>query len=301
MKPNSTHLILVIGGTGTQGGNVARELLAHGHRVRVLTRDPESTASKQMAAKGAEIVQGDMADLASLEPAMENVLAIFSVQYADPYDPSVEPRNAANMVQAAQKAGIEQVVHTSVAGSNQFPRWDKYQILTEYWDHKYDIEESIRNGGFRYWTILHPCWFMENYLEPNVALMAPELKNGVMFGNLNGDIPVQLSSGGDTAKFARAAFENPGKFSGKDINVAGDELSMTQIAETLSSVLDKEIVYEKVSSEEAIKRGMLKGTVYSMEWMEDVGGYGFDIQETKEYGVLFKSFAEWVEENRDRF
>ena len=73
---------------------------------------------------GAEIVQGDLADAGSLEPAMRGVSAIFSAQYADSCDPSVELRNAANMVKAAQKAGIEQVVHTSVAGSNLFPRWN---------------------------------------------------------------------------------------------------------------------------------------------------------------------------------
>ena len=43
-----------------------------------------------------------MADVDSLEPAMRGVSAIFSAQYADPDDPSVEPRNAANMVKAAQ-------------------------------------------------------------------------------------------------------------------------------------------------------------------------------------------------------
>jgi uncharacterized protein YbjT (DUF2867 family) len=301
MEPNKARLILVIGGTGTQGGNVARELLKHGHRVRILTRNPESAAAQAIAAKGAELIQGDLADAASLEPAMDNVSAIFSAQYADPYDQTVEPRNAANMVEAARKAGIEQVVHTSVAGSNVFPRWDKYKYLTKTWENKYEIEELIRNGGFQAWTILHPCWFMENFVDPNSAIMAPELKNGVLFGTLKGDTPLKLNSGEDTAKFARAAFENPQKFHEKDINVASDELSMTEIAQTLSRVLDKKVVFETLGDEETRKRGMLEGTVYFMEWLEEVPGYGFDIQETREYGVELKSFEEWVEENRHRF
>ncbi|WP_052429397.1 NmrA/HSCARG family protein [Paenibacillus borealis] len=301
MEPSKARLILVIGGTGTQGGNVARELLKHGHRVRILTRTPDSAAAQAIAAKGAELIHGDLADVASLEPAMDNVSAIFSVQYADPYDQTVEPRNAANMVEAARKAGIEQVVHTSVAGSNVFPRWDKYKYLTQTWENKYEIEELIRNGGFQAWTILHPCWFMENFVEPHSAIMAPELKNGVLFGTLKGDTPLKLNSGEDTAQFARAAFENPQKFHGKDINVASDELSMTEIAQTLSHVLDKKVVFETAGDEETRKRGMLEGTVYFMEWLEEVPGYGFDIQETREYGVELKTFAEWVEENRHRF
>ncbi len=300
MAPNPSQPILVIGGTGTQGGNVARELLAHGHRVRILTRNPESAAAQQMAAKGAEIVRGDLANPASLAPALENVSALFSVQYADPYDPTVEPRNAANMVQAAKQAGIEQIVHSSVAGSNLFPRWDKHAFLAQHWESKYQIEASIGHGGFRYWTILHPCWFMENFAEPLAAMMAPELKKGVLFGTMNGDTPIKLNCGADTAQFARAAFENPEQFHGKDINVAGDELSMTQIAQTLSSVLDKKVVFERVSNEEAVKRGLLEGTVHAMEWMESVPGFGFDIQETRQYGLALKSFAEWVGENGTR-
>ncbi|MWV42504.1 hypothetical protein GRF59_02570 [Paenibacillus sp. HJL G12] len=112
---------------------------------------------------------------------------------------------------------------------------------------------------------------------------------------------LKLNSGEDTAKFDRTAFEAPQKFHGKDINIAGKELSMTEIAETMSRVFDKKVVFETVSSEVALERGMLQGTLYAMEWLEDVPACGFDIQETREYGVALKSFAEWLEENRGRF
>lgn len=294
------RLILVVGGTGTQGGNVARELLKHGHRVRILTRNAESQAARLLAAQGAEIIQGDMAYLASLEPAMDNVSAIFSAQYADPTDRSIEHRNTANMVQAARKAGVEQVVHTSVVGTDVNKRWNKYQFLAEMWEAKYEVEQLVRKGGFRYWTVQHPTWFMENFIEPGSAMMAPDLKRGVLFGNLYADTPIKLNSGEETAKFARAAFENPERFSGKDINIASDELSMSQIAETLSRILGKQVVYESLSREAAVQRGLLPGTAYSMEWMNEVPGFGFDIEETRQYGVPLKSFAEWVEENKQR-
>lgn len=131
--------------------------------------------------------------------------------------------------------------------------------------------------------------------------MAPELKNGVLFGTMHRDTPLKLNSGEDTAQFARAAFEDPQKFHAKDINVASDELSMSAIADTLSRVLDKKVVFETVGSEETRNRGMLEGTTYFMEWLEEFPGFGFDMQETRQYGVALKSFAEWVDENRDRF
>jgi uncharacterized protein YbjT (DUF2867 family) len=300
MKQNATRLILVIGGTGVQGGNVARELLAHGYSVRVLTRNPDSASAKRIAEKGAEIAQGDMGDLSSLEPAMKGVSAIFSAQYSDPRDHTVETRNASNMVKAAQRAGVEQIVHTSVAGSNQFPRWDKYQMIADYNDQKYYVEELVRNGGFPSWTILHPCYFMENFSEPLVSVMAPELKHGVLFSTLGADVPIKLSCGEDTARLARAAFEDPVKYGSKDINVASDELSMNQIAATLYSVLGKKVVYEQVSHEEAVQRGLMEGTVYGQEWMEDVPGFGFSLSETAQYGVPLQSFEKWAIKNRDK-
>lgn len=293
-------LILVLGGTGTQGGNVARELLKHGHRVRVLSRDPDSMAARQVKELGAEVRQGDLANPDSLASVMEGVDAMFSVQYADPFDMSVEPRNAFNMAEAAKKAGIKQVVHTSVAGSDIFPRWNKSAMLTMYWEHKYYIEELVRKGGFTHWTILHPSYFMENFLEPLATYMAPELKNGKLVGALYPETPLKLNCGQDTATFARAAFENPEQFSGSDINIASDELSMAQIAATLSEALDKKIVYEQVNTEDGIKRGLLEGTLESHQWMNEVRGWGFDLNETKAFNLPTKSFVQWLQENKNK-
>lgn len=62
-------------------------------------------------------------------------------------------------------------------------RWSKYKLLEQIWEHKYNVEENIRNSGFRYWTILHPRWFMENFVEP---LATYKLKNGILFGTMKG-------------------------------------------------------------------------------------------------------------------
>jgi nucleoside-diphosphate-sugar epimerase len=53
-------LITIFGGTGNQGGSVARSLLHNSDfQVRVITRSPQSDASQKLAALGAEIVQGN--------------------------------------------------------------------------------------------------------------------------------------------------------------------------------------------------------------------------------------------------
>ena len=61
---------------------------------------------------------------------------------------------------------------------------------------------------------------MECFEEKSVKVMAPELKNGVLFGILKPDTPIKWTCGDNTSQFARAAFESPEKFNKKDINVA---------------------------------------------------------------------------------
>lgn len=299
MSLNNDNPILVLGGTGTQGGHVARELLRLGHQVRVLSRNTKSDAAQQIATLGAEVVEGDLAGPESLLPVLENVTAVFSVQYADPADPSVELRNARNLVDAARKAGVTQIVHTSAAGTNVFPKWDLYPGTSWYLDHKYAIEELFRNGGFSYWTILHPCWFMENFTPPLSALMAPELRGGKLYGTVAPDALVKLNSGADTARLAVSAFRDPEKFNKRDLNIASDELSWSAIAATISEVTGKEVSYEQVSRAKAVELGMLAGTAETIEWISEAG-FGFDIAETRQYGVPLKTFREWVEENRHR-
>ncbi|WP_163273954.1 NmrA family NAD(P)-binding protein [Dysgonomonas sp. 511] len=99
-----------------------------------------------------------------------------------------------------------------------------------------------------------------------------------MFGRWEPETLIKLTCGEDTARFARAVFEDPEKFNKKDIDASGDELTIIQIADVLSKAKKKQVTYEKVSYEEAVRRGMFEGTVAAHEWMNAVPG--FDISET---------------------
>ncbi|KAF2162591.1 hypothetical protein M409DRAFT_27212 [Zasmidium cellare ATCC 36951] len=74
----SQKLIVVVGGTGKQGGSVARTFLnLPTWRVRITTRNPTSQAATELANLGAEVVQADLNDAASIEKAFTNANAIF--------------------------------------------------------------------------------------------------------------------------------------------------------------------------------------------------------------------------------
>lgn len=82
-----TKLIVVIGVTGNQGGSVALRFLQDpNYRVRGLSRNPASEKSKELAAKGVEIVQAELNDVESLKKAFAGANLIFSVtQYWEPF------------------------------------------------------------------------------------------------------------------------------------------------------------------------------------------------------------------------
>lgn len=87
--PPPPKLVVVVGATGNQGGSVARRFLREGparFHIRGLTRDPSSPASQDLAALGADMVQADLFDRASLERAFRGANVIFSVtNYWEPF------------------------------------------------------------------------------------------------------------------------------------------------------------------------------------------------------------------------
>ncbi|MCL6459379.1 MAG: NmrA family NAD(P)-binding protein [Gorillibacterium sp.] len=292
-------LILVVGGTGTQGGNVARELLAHGHRVRTFTRHPESEAAQLLVKAGAEVVYGDMSMPETLSEVLAGITAVFSVQYTDPEDSSVEPRNAHNLLQACIKAEVRQVVHTSSMGSERFPRWNKHDTIVSYWDHKFEIEDNIRNAGFDSWTILHPTWFMENFTESSTAFMNPELKNGIIFSALKPDTLIDMVCGEIIAAYARAVFEQPELFHKRDITFAGEALTMGEAAAVLSEVTGKSVTSLSLSNQGAVERGLHQSVVNSHDWMNDVGSI-VDYEDLKQFGIPAISFKQWALKHKDK-
>ncbi|KIW76352.1 hypothetical protein Z517_11098 [Fonsecaea pedrosoi CBS 271.37] len=103
--------ILVTGATGNQGGSVAKFLLQHPdeYRVRVLTRNPDSDAAKQLAQQGAEVVKGDLTDASTLDAPFRDCWGAFVVtNFYDATiknDPASEEQQGRNAALAAQRAG----------------------------------------------------------------------------------------------------------------------------------------------------------------------------------------------------
>ena len=119
--------VLVTGATGFVGANVARRLVAEGHRVRVLARPASSLTALEGCA--VEVVRGDVLEPDSVARAIQGCAQVFHL--AADYrlwakDPSEIYRNnvdgTRNLLEACVQARVERVVYTSSVGTLGVPR-----------------------------------------------------------------------------------------------------------------------------------------------------------------------------------
>jgi len=297
--------ILVVSATGTQGRAVTNLLLQKGFSVRILVRNPESSAAQELVKAGAQPYQGDLSDPASLEAAVQGVYGVYSILPVAMDDSNLELDGGKALINAALKAGVQQFVHASVANAGEhesFENWGKGHWNEKYWTIKWEVEKAIHNAGFPFWTILKPVCFMENLLPPLRDYLYPNMKGGKLFTALQGgDRKWQWVAVEDTAKFAYAAFVDPERFNKQSIAVASDSLTLNETAEILTKVLGKKFEFVPTSPEEAVQNGLFPFVVRSMELCNTGACYNADFDILKEYNIELTSFEQWLTNHRDGF
>ncbi len=93
------------------------------------------------------------------------------------------------------------------------------------------------------------------------------------------------------------AFEHPGKWLGRAVELAGDELSMTQMAETLGRVMGREVHYQQVPvgiNGLTVKAG--REMTIMFRWFNDVG-YNADIPTLRQEYPELATFETWLRGN----
>jgi uncharacterized protein YbjT (DUF2867 family) len=110
--------ILVAGARGNQGGAVVRHLVAEGWKVRAMTRRPDSEKSRGLRDIGAELVQGDHENRASLENALQGVHGVFmpGFQASARNLLETETRYGTTFLTSVKDANVKHLVYASEAG-----------------------------------------------------------------------------------------------------------------------------------------------------------------------------------------
>jgi len=144
----------VTGGSGFLGSSVLRALVAESHQVVGLARS--GAAGAALAALGAEVVYGDLDDLAALDAAFGAARADALVNLA-----SLGFGHAPAIVAAAEEAGIDRAVFVSTTAIyTTLPAASRATRV--------GAEAVIEASGLR-WTILRPTMIYGNPGDRNLV------------------------------------------------------------------------------------------------------------------------------------
>ena len=279
----SKRNILVTGATGQQGGAVARALLSRGHHVKALTRKPNSEAARQLASVGADIVAGDLADVASIVKAAKDVDTMFLMGNSYEAGLQEETRQGIIAADAAKAAGVGHVIYSSVADANK-------KTGIPHFESKYLVEKHVVGLGIPY-TISAPVAFMENVVAP---WSIGALSQGTHAFALPAKRVLQLVSLTDIGAFVAALVERREQVFGKRFDFAGDELSGEEQAKILTEAIGRPIRYQEIPI--AVARQQSEDAALMFEWFDRVG-YDVDIAALrKEFPeVRWHGFADWAQ------
>jgi NADH dehydrogenase len=147
-------MILVTGGTGFIGPYVVHALRARDLPVRVLVRD--ARRGSRATAWGAELVQGDVTEPASLTAALDGVDAVVhlvAIIKGAPADfERVMAQGTRNVVAAAKAAGVRRFVLASALGLDE-----RSKDAVPYYAAKWEMERAVKESGLEH-VIFRPSF-----------------------------------------------------------------------------------------------------------------------------------------------
>lgn len=309
-----TKVIAVLGATGAQGGGLVRAILADksgGFTARALTRNPGSDKAKALAKLGADVVAADVDDSTSLERAFDGAYGAFCVTFFwDHFSPEREVAEASAMARAAKRAGLRHVIWSTLEDTRKWvPLSDdrmptlmgKYKV--PHFDGKGEADHFFSDLG------VPTTFLLTSFYWDNMIYFGSGPKKGAD-GVLEltmpmGDKKLPGIAAEDIGKSAYAIFKKGPEYIGKTMGIAGEHLTGTQMAASLTRALGKQVRYNSVSPE-----------VYRSFGFPGADDLGNMFQFKRDFESMFcgarplaasralnpqmQTFDRWLDENKDR-
>jgi uncharacterized protein YbjT (DUF2867 family) len=248
-------IIAIVGSTGAQGGGLARAILADSggdFAVRALTRDPSKEAAQALQSAGAEVVQADLDDEASLERAFAGAYGAFCVtNFWEHFSGEKEIEQARNQATAAKAAGIQHAIWSTLEDTRDFISLDDDRMPTlqerfkvPHFDAKHEAHSAFEDAGVPT-TFLHTAFYWENFIYFGVGPQrGPDGILALTFPMGNAKLPGIAAA--DIGKVAYAIFKAGDEYIGESLFISGENLSGAELASAFSKALGEEVAYNDV-------------------------------------------------------
>ncbi len=251
-----SRIIAVVGATGAQGGGLVRAIQADpsaGFRARAITRKSNGEKAAELRQLGAEVVEADLDDEASVARAFEGAHGAYCLtNFWEHFQPEKEVSQARNMAQAAKAARLEHVVWSTLEDTRKRvplsdPRMPtlmgKYKV--PHLDAKGDADASFAEAGVPT-TYLLTSFYWENFIYFGLGpKKGPD-------GRLALTLPMAQSklagiAAEDIGRCAYGIFKQGRQWTGKRVGIAGEHLTGAQMAAEMGQALGVAIAYAPVT------------------------------------------------------
>ena len=306
--------IVVFGATGAQGGGLAHAILndpASEFSVRAVTRDPDSDKAKELAARGAEVVAGDVDDPESLAKVLKGAYGAFFVTFFwAHFSAEKETAEAKSFAAAAKAAGLKHVIWSTLEDVRKFVPLEDNSMPTLQGKYKVPHFDGKGEGDQFFIDAGVPVTFlMASYYWDNMVYFGMGPKRGED-GKLSitfpmGDKKMAGISAGDIGKCAYGIFKGKEKFIGKRVGIAGEQLTIAEMAKGMSKALGEEVTYNEVTPEQYRAFGFpgsddLGNMFQFYRDFDEECNRSRDVQLSKELNPELQSFETWLKENAAR-
>jgi uncharacterized protein YbjT (DUF2867 family) len=307
-------IIAVVGATGAQGGGLVRSILADADgqfAVRAITRDVASPAARALAAAGAEVVAADIDDAASVRRAFEGAHGAYCVTFFwAHFSPDKEMAEARAMAAAARDAGLRHVVWSTLEDSRRWIPLEDDRMPTlmgrykvPHFDAKGEADQAFRDAGVPT-TFLLTSFYWDNLIHFG---MGPRrgADGKLDFVLPMGDRKLPGIAAEDIGRCAHGIFRRGTEFTGRTVGIAGQHLTGTEMAASLSAALGEQVRHQAVPP--AVYRG------FGFPGAEDLGNmfqFNHDfsdefcaarnIEFSRSLNPALHGFDEWLKANAKR-
>ncbi|MBU1982831.1 NmrA/HSCARG family protein [bacterium] len=251
-------IIAVVGATGAQGSGLVRAIMndpSGGFTARAITRDPQSEKAKALAALGAEVVAADVENLESLKRAFRGAYGAFCVTFFwEHFSPEKELQHATNMARAAKDAGVKHVIWSTLEDTRRWIPLSDTRMPTLM--HKYKVPHFDAKGEANqvFANLKVPTTFLNtSFYWDNLIYFGMGPKKGtngeLIFTLPMADKKLPGMAAEDIGKCAYGIFKKGSEYIGKTVGIAGEHLTGSQMAASLTKALGRDVRYNEVSPE----------------------------------------------------
>ncbi|KAJ7438274.1 NAD(P)-binding protein [Mycena galericulata] len=246
----SAPLVAVVGATGNQGGSVIKALEESDkpYRIRGFTRDATKPVAQELSKKGVEVVTVSLVvgnDKKVYEAFDGANYTFLMTNFWEHFDKEKEFLQAKLQIDASKAAGATRVVWSGLTSMSKASGGKYVNVL--HFDGKADASEYGRQSGVPFVDV-QAGFYASNLFDTSMVISKQEDGSFALEWATDpaSTFPV-IDIAHDYGLYVRQVFELPVFPDGSEVLTAGENITAGDIAQQLSEVTGKKVVFKQIS------------------------------------------------------